>query len=94
MKLRLVKDSMTPSLARIDKALRTVMPQAHKFWVNTTPKDEGHARKQTRLKGQTIHADYPYAERLDEGYSKQARDGMSEPTTEFITQKLKAALRR
>jgi hypothetical protein len=94
MKLRLVKDNMSPSLKRIDKNLHRVMPQAVKFWIQETPKDEGNAKRKTKLKGNIIHADYPYADRLDSGYSKQAPDGMSEPTTEFIIQKLKQIFRR
>jgi hypothetical protein len=85
---------MTPSLRRMDLQLRRVMPEAYRFWVQKTPRDEGNARKKTRLKGQVIHAEYPYAEKLDEGYSKQAPDGMSEPTSDFITTKLRQIFRR
>lgn len=50
-----------------------------------TPKRSGNAQNKTRLKGDTIHADYAYAKRLDEGYSKQNNGvGMSEPTLKAI----------
>lgn len=94
MTIRLIRDNMSPHLRKMDQELRKVMPNAFRFWVQTTPKDEGNARKRTKLQGNTIHAAYPYAERLDEGYSKQAPDGMSEPTNEFITTKLKQIFRR
>jgi hypothetical protein len=50
-----------------------------------TPKRSGNAQNKTRLKGDTIHANYPYAKRLDEGYSKQNNGvGMTEPTLQAI----------
>jgi hypothetical protein len=50
-----------------------------------TPKLSGNAKNKTRLKGDTIHANYPYAKRLDEGYSKQHGGvGMTEPTLKAI----------
>ena len=51
---------------------------------NGTPKLSGNARRNTKLSGDRILAQYPYAQRLDQGYSKQAPDGMSTPTTEYI----------
>jgi hypothetical protein len=49
----------------------------------------GNAKRKTRLKGDTIHADYPYAKRLDEGYSKQNNGvGMTEPTLKAIQEYL------
>jgi hypothetical protein len=49
-----------------------------------TPRDTGNARRNTKLTGDRILAQYPYAQRLDQGSSKQAPDGMSNPTTEYI----------
>jgi hypothetical protein len=51
---------------------------------NGTPKLSGNARRNTKLSGDRILAQYPYAGRLDQGSSKQAPDGMSTPTTEYI----------
>jgi hypothetical protein len=39
-----------------------------------------------------IVADYPYAQRLEDGYSKQAPKGMSEPTEKFMQKRLKDIL--
>ena len=41
-----------------------------------------------------IQANYPYAQRLDEGWSKQAPDGMSKPTEQFIDNRLKKIMRK
>lgn len=49
-----------------------------------TPRVTGNARRNTKLTGDRILAQYPYAQRLDQGSSKQAPDGMSVPTVEYI----------
>jgi hypothetical protein len=60
------------------------MPKAYDFFRSETPIRTGNARQKTRLVGQTIHAAYPYAQRLDEGYSRQSPDGMVKPTEKFV----------
>lgn len=50
------------------------------YFKDITPKDTGNAKRNTRTKGKVISAEYDYAGRLDEGYSKQAPRGMSGPT--------------
>jgi len=49
-----------------------------------TPVQSGYARRNTKKKGNAIVADYPYADRLNQGYSKQAPDGFTEPTIEQL----------
>jgi hypothetical protein len=44
----------------------------------------GNARRKTVLKNNEVQANYPYAQRLNEGYSSQAPNGMTEPTVESI----------
>jgi len=56
----------------------------YKKFVSVTPIDNGNARRNTKLQGNEIVADYPYATRLEDGYSNQAPKGMSEPTIEFM----------
>lgn len=69
---------------KIDTAMKDVSRQAHNFFVSITPIQKGNARRRTRLVNGNIEANYAYAERLDEGYSKQAPDGMTEPTIKHI----------
>ena len=68
---------------------QNVMQKAFAFFKSITPIDTGWARKHTRLVKNNIEANYPYASILDKGRhmttsgmrgSKQAPDGMSEPT--------------
>lgn len=75
---------MTPSIKRIVRKLDAVPEQAYKIFVEQTPVQDGYARNHTRLEGDTIVADYPYAKRLDEGYSNQAPKGMTKPTIDKV----------
>ena len=85
---------MTADLRRKQSELSKLPAEAYNFWVKHTPKKTGNARRRTSLKKDTIEARYPYAERLDDGWSKQAPDGMSKPTEQFIQDRLKKILGR
>jgi hypothetical protein len=79
-------------VAQLNDIPKEVMKDAHKFYVKKTPIDTGNARRSTKYKanqhGATIHGSYPYAAKLDNGYSKQAPDGMTEPTIDYIENQL------
>lgn len=86
---------MSSSLKRIQNKLNNVPKEAYKQFVKNTPIKTGNARRNTKLKGKTIEANYQYAQVLDKGRhmtsrgmrgSEQAPEGMSKPTTEFIKQ--------
>lgn len=49
-----------------------------------TPRRSGNARSKSNYNSSEIRGDYPYAARLDEGYSKQAPNGMSEPALRYF----------
>ena len=63
--------------------------EAYKYFRAITPIKTGNARRNTHLFQDTIEADYPYAQRLDNGYSKQAPSGMTRPTDRFIQNYIK-----
>lgn len=83
---------------RLDKILdtlndKTISREAYKFFQDVTPERTGNAKRNTKLSGNTINADYAYAEVLDKGRhmtrrgmrgSTQAPKGMSEPTVKHI----------
>jgi hypothetical protein len=80
-------DQLKVVMAQVQK-----LPQeAYNHFKSITPIDTGNARSRTSLKGnKTIEADYPYAQRLDNGWSKQHRgQGMTKPTEEFINKRIK-----
>ena len=92
--LKLVNNSVTPSLKRITAALNKLPAEAHKVFKGETPIKTGNARKRTRLQGQVIKADYNYATELDAGKSRQAPEGMSKPTEQYITKRIQAIMRK
>lgn len=67
----------------------TLAEVAYTTFKKYTPKLSGNAKNKTQLKSNSIHANYPYAKRLDEGYSKQNGGvGMTEPTIKAIQEYL------
>lgn len=94
MTVKVTKNTMSRSLQKITDSLDNVPEQAYKFWVDITPKRSGNARKKTRLKGSKIQANYPYAKRLNEGWSDQAPQGLAKPTEGFLKQLVKKLMRK
>jgi hypothetical protein len=82
-------------IRHLEKALdpRQLAEEAYGFFRQATPIDTGRARSNTKLSGDSIIAQYPYATRLDNGYSRQAPDGMSRPTEKFIERYIKKQTR-
>jgi hypothetical protein len=76
-------------ISRMNKVLNTlndakVSDVAYKAYVQNTPFKTGNAKRKTVKSGNDIDANYPYAQRLEEGYSKQAPKGMTEPAIEEV----------
>jgi hypothetical protein len=77
-------------LKRQQQALEKLPREAVKKFVSLTPKHTGNARNRTNLiNNKTIVANYEYASRLDEGYSKQAPQGMIKPFRQWLKEQLK-----
>lgn len=69
---------------------KVVAQKAFTFFRAQTPIRTGRARRSTSLSGSDIQALYPYAQRLDQGYSPQAPNGMSRPTDKFVKDYIKS----
>lgn len=54
------------------------------YFRSITPIKTGNARNNTFRTDNVIKGDYEYASKLNEGSSKQARQGMVDPTIKFI----------
>jgi len=80
MSVRLNKLTTDRLMKKLQKLPNHLIKKSGKFFKEVTPIDTGNARKKTRTVSNTIKAEYPYAGRLDEGWSKQAPKGMSQPT--------------
>ncbi len=84
---------LTSRLQKIQNKLDKVSQEAYQEFVKETPIRSGNARRKTKLQGNTITAQYPYAKRLDDGYSQQSPDGMTKPTEAFIKKRVKDIFR-
>lgn len=89
-----VKNNITSNIKKKIAQLNLLPDQAFTFFKAHTPIRSGNARSRTVLKKDTIVAAYPYAQRLDDGYSKQAPDGMTRPTEAFVKQTTDKILRK
>jgi hypothetical protein len=74
------------SLAKQD--IEQVREDAYDYFHDLTPYRTGNAKNNTYRSGKTIQASYPYAGKLDEGYSRQAPNGMTGPTIDYIEKTL------
>lgn len=88
------KNKITPNNKRMSRRFANFPKLAYQHFVKITPKDTGNARKKTKLRGDTIYANYPYAEVLDDGHSRQAPKGMTEPTREYVKRLAKKTIRK
>ena len=89
--------ALNNSKNRINKIKRTLDPNnlvniAYPVFVKNTPIKTGNARSRTSKYGTEISANYPYAQRLDNGWSKQSPDGMVKPTIAAIRAYIKKTL--
>lgn len=95
-------NQLTPVIKKIQQKLDKLPQEAYKEFVSITPKRTGNAKRNTKLKGKTIQANYAYAGVLDKGRhmttrgmrgSDQAPDGMTKPTVDFIKKRLAQIVR-
>ena len=85
-----IDDKVTPVLKGMAKTLARYPQDAETKFIALTPIDTGNARSRTKLMGNdTIEANYPYAQRLDQGHSKQAPNGMVKPFDAWVRGKVK-----
>jgi hypothetical protein len=94
MKITQTGNTLDSKIDAINRELAKVPAKAYKEFVKNTPIRTGNARSQTRLRQNVIHADYPYAQPLDNGYSSQSPDGMTEPTIKYIRTLVSNILRK
>ena len=94
MEIKKDYDRITPSVKKINKKLSLLPKQAFEVFLKNTPIDNGYARNHTSLRQDTIVADYSYAKKLDKGYSKQAPQGMTDPTIKEVEKILKKVFKK
>ena len=88
--MQIQKDAAADELAKVGYAAwiaKTPVGKPALWKSGVAPKGytPGNAKKKTSLKGNTIHANYAYATRLDNGWSKQfGGQGMSKPALDAV----------
>ena len=70
--------------ARTQAEFAAIATEAFAYFVKETPVRSGNARRNTKLQSNQIQANYAYAEQLNTGSSRQAPQGMSDPTERYI----------
>jgi hypothetical protein len=88
MAMQFNMNAVSKMFEQAEKVAKTLPKEALDYFVDSTPIRSGNARRSTRLRGNTIDADYNYAERLDEGYSRQSPKGMTGPTEKFLQKRI------
>ena len=68
--------------------VQTLPREAYDEFRANTPVRSGNAFRRTTLRGSTIDANYPYAQRLDDGYSQLKPQGMTGPTEKFLQKRI------
>jgi len=87
--VKITSNTWTPKSQRARRALSNLPKEAYDVFYDTTPVRTGNARRNTKLTGaNVIQAQYPYADKLDRGYSRQAPQGMIKPTLAYVRRRL------
>jgi hypothetical protein len=95
VKFKVNSSKLLSRTRRQKKMLKDLPRRALKKFIEETPIDKGYARRQTRLReGNTIHADYAYADKLDNGHSKQSPQGMTKPTEDWLIKEFTRIFKR
>jgi hypothetical protein len=81
-------------LNKINKEItsKKLVEVAYPVFLKNTPVRSGNARKNTIKADTEIDANYPYALRLDNGWSKQSPNGMVKPAFQAVRDYIRKTL--
>ena len=94
IKFTVTENTIPAATRRIQRQLNRLPDEAYDVFRKETPIRSGNARSKTRLRGDTIDANYPYAQRLDDGYSRQSPRGMIQPTLQYLRKRVRQIIGR
>ncbi len=96
MKITVDISEFTELMNDLRETPKSIMKQLYPYYVNKTPIRSGNARNRTKLSKitSTIKSNYGYAGPLDDGRSKQAPKGMTEPTIDYIDDQIEKEVRK
>jgi len=93
----MVKVDLTQFNRQMAQAVKAVtgLPEfAQSAMKSNTPIRSGNARRNTNLRGDTVTADYAYAQRLEDNWSPQTRgQGIIAPTEQAIQKEVDRRLK-
>jgi hypothetical protein len=98
LKIQIDNQQILQKLGKMRDIGNQAIPPIYNEFVKNTPIDRGNARRNTKLQGKKITADYAYAGVLEAGRgyrdgqmrgSTQAPQGMTKPTLAFARKLLK-----
>ncbi len=84
MKITINDRQFKTLIENLDELPIAVMKTLYPYYVNKTPIRSGNARNRTKLSRNTINSKYGYAGKLDEGWSRQAPKGFTEPSIDQL----------
>ena len=82
--LRRITNNTSSHTRRKLRELELVPRRAYDHFKNITPKRSGNAKRNTNFVNDSIRGDYDYVNRLNDGFSRQAPNGMTDSTIAFI----------
>ena len=94
MKITINDRQFKTLIENLDELPISVMKTLYPYYRNKTPIRSGNARNRTKLNKNTINSKYGYAGRLDEGWSKQAPDGFTEPSIKQLDRLIRNYIKR
>lgn len=94
MKITINDREFTKLVDNLDEMPIAVMKTLYPYYRNKTPIRSGNARNRTKLNKNTINSKYDYAGKLDEGWSKQAPDGFTEPSIDQLDKLIENYIKR
>lgn len=95
MDIKVKTKDVTKLFQQLGKVPGHVHSDAYFFLKRKTPKRSGNARNKTRKESNLrIGSRYPYAEKLDEGWSKQAPNGFTDPTIDEMIKLVDKEIRK
>jgi len=94
MKITVDISEFTELMNDLRETPKSIMKQLYPYYVNKTPIRSGNARNRTKLVNTTISSKYPYAGRLDEGWSAQAPSGFTNPSIDQLDRLLTNRIKR
>jgi len=95
MEIKVKTADVDKLFSQLGKIPKSVHNDAYFFLKRKTPKRSGNARNKTRKEsGLRIGSRYPYAEKLDEGWSRQAPNGFTDPTIDEMVKIVDKEIRK